>query len=457
MSNDAKAAQHLKMTQTPIPKLVVSLSIPTAVSMLVTAVYNLADTYFVSQLGTSASGAVGIVFSLMSLIQAVGYMVGNGASSLISRHLGGGNNDAADRCAASAVLMAGMLGVLLTVFGLLFADNLLRALGATETILPYAKPYAFYILLGAPVMCLSFTANHSQLSQGKTLFAMLGLAAGSVLNILLDPVFIFALGMGTKGAALATFISQCVSLAVLFSFFLCGKSVVSLSPRPASRSPGDYAAVLKIGFSSFCRQGLASAASAAQNRAAAVYGDAAVSAMSIVGRVFMLMLSAALGFGQGLQPVVGYNYGARRYDRVKSSFRFIITVSVIIIAILSCLCIIFAPSIIGAFRRDDPQVIGIGATAMRIQASALIFQSMIVSTIMLLQSTGKAKEATVLSCCRQGIFFFPCIILLPRLFGLPGVQIAQSVSDLFTAAAAVPFCIGFFRKLNAADDRQIPE
>lgn len=169
------------------------------------------------------------------------------------------------------------------------------------------------------------------------------------------------------------------------------------------------------------------------------------------------MLSAALGFGQGLQAVVGYNYGARRYDRVKSSFRFIITVSVIIIAILSCLCIIFAPDIIGAFRRDDPQVIGIGATAMRIQASALIFQSMIVSTIMLLQSTGKAKEATVLSCCRQGIFFFPCIILLPRLFGLPGVQIAQSVSDLFTAAAAVPFCIGFFRKLNAADDRQIPE
>ena len=300
------------MTGTPIPKLVVTLAIPTIISMMTTAIYNMADTFFVSQLGTSAAGAVGIVFSLMAVIQAIGFMLGMGAGSLNSRLLGAQKNREADEVGSTAFFCALGFGLLLTVGGLIFLDPLMRILGATETILPYARSYAQYILYGAPIMCSSFVLNNLLRSQGKALLAMCGIATGGVLNIALDPLFIFGFGLGIGGAALATLISQCISFCILLSFFLLHKSVVNISLFKISRHGMIYWRIIKTGLPSFCRQGLASAATVALNVAAAPYGDPAIAAMSIVGRIFMLILSAMLGFGQGYQPVIGFNYGEIR-------------------------------------------------------------------------------------------------------------------------------------------------
>lgn len=447
-SDAAHTAQYAKMTGTPIPKLVVTLAIPTIISMMTTAIYNMADTFFVSQLGTSAAGAVGIVFSLMAVIQAIGFMLGMGAGSLNSRLLGAQKNREADEVGSTAFFCALGFGLLLTVGGLIFLDPLMRILGATETILPYARSYAQYILYGAPIMCSSFVLNNLLRSQGKALLAMCGIATGGVLNIALDPLFIFGFGLGIGGAALATLISQCISFCILLSFFLFHKSVVNISLFKISRHGMIYWRIIKTGLPSFCRQGLASAATVALNVAAAPYGDPAIAAMSIVGRIFMLILSAMLGFGQGYQPVIGFNYGAAKYDRVRQAFRFALTVGTILLTCLGLVCYIFAPQIMALFRADDAEVIAIGTVACRAQCVALVFQPLIVICNMTFQVLGRAWQATFVSSCRQGIFFLPLIFLLPALFGLTGVQFTQPVADLLTFACCFPFLRGYFKDLK---------
>lgn len=436
------------MTGTPIPKLVVTLAIPTIISMMTTAIYNMADTFFVSQLGTSAAGAVGIVFSLMAVIQAIGFMLGMGAGSLNSRLLGAQKNREADEVGSTAFFCALGFGLLLTVGGLIFLNPLMRILGATETILPYARSYAQYILYGAPIMCSSFVLNNLLRSQGKALLAMCGIATGGVLNIALDPLFIFGFGLGIGGAALATLISQCISFCILLSFFLFHKSVVNISLFKISRRGIVYWRIIKTGLPSFCRQGLASAATVALNVAAAPYGDPAIAAMSIVGRIFMLILSAMLGFGQGYQPVIGFNYGAAKYDRVRQAFRFALTVGTILLTCLGLVCYIFAPQIMALFRADDAEVIAIGTVACRAQCVALVFQPLIVICNMTFQVLGRAWQATFVSSCRQGIFFLPLIFLLPALFGLTGVQFTQPAADLLTFVCCFPFLRGYFKDLK---------
>lgn len=438
------------MTETPIPKLIASLALPTIVSMVITSAYNLADTYFVSQLGTSAAGAVGIAFSLMAVIQAVGFTLGMGSGGLISRYLGEKKNGEAGEAASTAFFTALVVGVLFMASGLIFLHPLMRALGATETILPYAKDYASYILLGTPIMCATFVMNNDLRAEGKATLSMAGIAVGCLLNIGLDPLFIFTFGMGISGAAIATVLSQCVSFLILLASYLRGRTIAGISPRGVSRHFAMYRDILKTGAPSFFRQGLASLATIALNVTAAVYGDAAVAAMSIVGRAFFLILSVLIGFGQGFQPVAGYNFGAKRYARLKQGFWFCVGTGSVGLLVLGALGFALAPQIMTAFRRDDPEVIAIGSMAFRAQCAIMPIQAFIVISNMLFQSIGRQRQASYISILRQGLCFLPIILILPRFTGLWGVQFSQPIADCASFLLCIPIVLRFMRELNVA-------
>ncbi len=440
--------QYLKMTATPVGKLITGLAVPTIISMLVTAVYNMADTFFVSQLGTSAAGAVGIVFSLMALIQAVGFALGMGAGSNISRLLGQKNSDRAQEIGATSFYTSILLGLLLTIYGLTHTIGMMRLLGATDTILPFAIDYARYILIGAPFMSASYVLNNILRAEGKAAFSMIGISFGGILNIILDPIFIYTFKLGIAGAAIATILSQFISFLILISCFLRKKTIVRLDIRKTAKDIDTYLLIVKTGLPSLFRQGLASIATVMLNVNAAVYGDAAVAAMSIVGKCFMLIFSSIIGFGQGFQPVAGYNYGAKKYDRVREAFRFSLTVGIIMLSILAILGFLLAPHIMRLFRRDDAEVIAIGAFALRSQCISLVVLPVSVMANMLFQSIGKYWTATFLSSARQGIFFLPLIAILPKFLGLTGVQITQMCADLLTVLCCIPFLLLFFRDLK---------
>lgn len=442
--------QFARMVETPIPKLILSLAGPTVLSMLITSIYNLADTFFVGQLSTSASGAVGVVSSLMAIIQALGFMLGHGSGSTISRSLGQQDTDSASRFASTSFFTSLLFGGVLTVGGLAALTPLMRLLGSTETILPHARDYAFYILLAAAPMMASLVLNNILRYEGKANFAMIGLVTGGVLNMVLDPIMIFGFRMGTGGAGLATALSQVVSFFILLSMFLRGKTVSHLSFRAFSRQPKDFVQIFTVGFPSFGRQGLASIASMLLNIAARSYGDAAVAAMSIVSRIFMFILSVSLGIGQGFQPVAGFNYGARRYGRVREACLFTIGAGAIFIFLISSLCWWNGAALIRLFR-NDPAVLEIALPALRYQCLAMLLQPVIVSTNMLFQSIGKAGRATFLSCCRQGLCFIPLILTLPQIWGVLGIEAAQPIADLLTFCISLPFLLQYLGQLKRMD------
>ena len=441
-------AQFLKMTETPIPNLVSRLAVPTIISMLVSSIYNMADTFFVAKLGTSAAGAVGIVFSLMAVIQAIGFGLGMGSGSNISRLLGQQKNKEADIIASTGFFSAITFGLILTFFGTIFIDYLMKNLGATETILPYAKDYAKYILFGAPVMCASFVMNNILRSEGKAALSMVGITFGGILNIILDPVFIFVFKLGISGAAIATLLSQCLSFSLLLSCFIRKKSTTKLHIKNVSKKIGTYLLIIKTGLPSLCRQTLASTATIFLNVSASFYGDSAVAAMSIVGRIFMFTMSAMIGLGQGFQPVLGYNYGAKKYDRVREAIFFTGKVGTVVMTSFAVIGFIFAEDIMKVFRKEDLEVIVIGAFAIKMQCLALPTHPMIVVSNMTLQIVGKSWQGTFLSAARQGIFFLPLIIIFSQAMGLTGIQITQPVADVLTAICTVPFMILFFKEIK---------
>lgn len=454
--SEAEQKQFIRMTETPVPRLITSLAIPTIFTMLIGAFYNMADTFFVARLGTSAAGAVGIVFAIMAIIQALGFMIGIGTGSHVPRFLGRQNRKEADKFASTGFFLSLLFGGILTAIGLLFTEPLMILLGATPTILPYARDYAGCIFMGAVVMCGSIVMNNILRSEGKAVLSTIGLGFGGILNVGLDPLFIFQFGLGISGAAIATLISQCVSFGILLYWFSTGKSITRLSWSNLSRKGADYADILKLGFSSFCRQGLAGISTVALNVSAAAYGDSAVAAMSIVGRIFYFLLAMLIGFGQGFQPVVGYNYGAKRFERVKESFRFCVKTGTVFLTGVGILGFLFAPQLIQLFKVNDPSVAAIGAMAFRAQCIALPLQATIVLSNMLFQSIGKALQATLISATRQGIYFIPLILILPRYFGLTGIEFTQSISDLFSFLSALPFLYFFFRSLNRAMRERAP-
>ena len=399
--------QYQKMLSAPVPKLVISLAVPTMVSMLVTSIYNVADAYFVSKLGTYASGAVGIVFSLMAMIQAIGFTVGMGAGSAISRLLGKRETDKAQKIASSAFALSILSGGAFCIFGVFFLEKLMVWLGATESILPYAKEYARYILYVAPVMTASFVLNNLLRAEGKTKLSMIGILGGSILNIALDPLFIFAFGFGIQGAAAATAVSQCVGFVILLFFFIRKKTILRLSFKNLSADVSLYREFIANGMPSFFRQGLASVSSIALNRVAAGYSDAAVAAMSIVGKVFLMVYCVLIGFGQGYQPAAGYNYGAKEYGRVRQAYRFLMVAGTVGMTCIGAALFWAAPLLLKQFIPEDEKVIEIGIQALRMQCVVMPLLTLGIACNMTFQAVGQSVKATVLASLRQGIFFLP--------------------------------------------------
>ena len=452
-SSELNIQQYQKMTETPIPKLILSLAAPTILSMLITSIYNLADTFFVGQISTSASGAVGVVSSLMAIIQALGFMLGHGSGSIISRMLGSQNTKAATRFASTSFFTALLFGAVLAVVGLATLPDFMMLLGSTETILPHACAYARPILIAAPLMMSSLVMNNILRYEGKASFAMIGLVTGGMLNIALDPVFMFGLGLGTAGAGIATALSQSISFCILLSMFLRGKTVSQFRFSAITREPREFVQILFTGAPSFGRQGLQSIGGMLLNIAARSYGDAAVAGMSIVSRIFMFIISVAIGVGQGLQPVAAFNYGARKYRRVRQAAIFTMEMAFVMLVVLVSLCWLNGDALIRLFR-DDPEVTAIALPAFHYQCLAILLQPVIVVSNMVFQSVGKAGKATFLACCRQGVCFIPLILTLPRAFGLVGVEICQPIADLLTFFISLPFLLVFLRQLGQMGDEE---
>ena len=424
--------KYKMMMETPVSKLIPRLAVPTIISMLITSIYNMADTFFVSQLSTSASGAVGVNFSLMAMIQAIGFTLGMGSGNFMSRMLGEKKTERAQRACSTAVYTAVFFGGLLAFFGVSNIDKLVRVLGATETIAPYAKDYGRYILLAAPYMTVSFVFNNHLRSQGNAMLSMIGITTGGILNVVLDPILIFGFQMGISGAAIATIFSQFVSFVILLSLVIRSGNVLKPHPKFFTMKWWVYREILSAGMPTLGRQGLASIASVLLNVAASGFGDAAVAAMSIVTRIMMFINSALIGFGQGFQPVCGFNFGAKNYDRVLEAYYFCRRVAFVFLFIMAVIMFAVSTPIMRLFRREDAEVVRIGAKALKMQCAVLPVQAFSIIGNMLTQSIGYSFRATLTAIGKQGLFFIPAILILPEVFGLPGLQLSQPVADVLT-------------------------
>ncbi len=424
--------KYKMMTETPVNRLIPRLAVPTIISMLITSIYNMADTFFVSQLSTSASGAVGVNFSLMAMIQAIGFTLGMGSGNYMSRMLGAKEQDRAQKACSVAVYTAFALGLALAVFGIWNIDWLVRVLGATPTIAPFAKDYGRYILIAAPYMTVSFVFNNHLRSQGNAALSMIGITTGGILNVILDPVLIFGFDLGISGAAIATIFSQFISFLILLTLVVRSKNVLKPLPKHFVFRAWVYKEILAAGMPTLGRQGLASVASVLLNVAASGFGDAAVAAMSIVTRIMMFINSALIGFGQGFQPVCGFNFGAGRYERVLEAYFFCRRVALVFLLTMGIIMFAISTPIMRLFRKDDAEVIRIGARALKMQCCLLPFQSYVIMGNMLAQSIGYSFRATLTAISKQGLFFVPSILILPKLFGVTGLQLAQPVADALT-------------------------
>ena len=445
--------KYIQMTTTPVGRLIGKLAVPTVITMLITSIYNMADTYFVGLLNnTSATGAVGVVFSFMAIIQACGFLFGQGSGNYISRMLGQQRREDAAHMASFGFFASVLTGCVITVLGLIFLEPLARLLGSTSTILPYAKDYLRIILLGAPYMTGALTLNNQLRFQGAAFYSMIGIGSGGLLNIALDPVFIFGLDMGVTGAAVATVISQAVSFLLLL-YGTTRKDNLRLSVRRARPKKGDFSELLRGGFPSLCRQGLSSVSTISLNWVAGSFGgDPAIAAMGIAARVMHMAFAAILGFGQGFQPVCGFNYGAGLYGRVKEAFWFCVKLGTALLLAASVAGFVFAPTLVGLFS-EDAAVIAVGTVALRLQCFSFPLTAWFVMCTMLTQTIGQVVPASFLSLARQGLFFIPVVIGLPYLiaWAIPaadpilGVQMAQPLADICTAAVSVPVCVRVMR------------
>ena len=444
LSTDEKFKQ---MTETPIRPLIIRLAVPTVISNLISTIYNAADTFFIGLISTSASAAVGVAFSLQAIIQAIGFFFGQGSGTTVSKDLGKHDIKDAEIIASTGFVSSFFLSFFIMIPGLIFLEPLAIFLGSTETILPYANDYMFYILLGSPFMCSSLVLNNQLRFQGYSFYSMIGLTVGGVLNIFLDPLFIFVFDMGIAGAALATALSQAVSFFILL-FYAIRMGNVRLRISLFRPSVKILKEITVGGLPSLCRQSVMSVAMIVLNTASKPFGDAAIAAMAIVNKVGNFTNSILLGVGQGFQPVCGYNYGARLYSRVKEGFYFCVRSMVLFLIFLAVLEYIFAPQIIEFFRRGDPAVTEIGSLALRLRCFTLWFSSWIVISNMLLQTTGKVVRASILGFARQGIILIPSVVILTPLIGLLGIQLAQPIADLVTIALSIPMTIGVIRSMK---------
>ncbi len=441
------------MLTEPIGKLLFKKAAPTVLIQLITVIYNTADTYFVAKIDTGASAAVGVVFSLMAIIQATGGSIGMGATSLISPMLGQKRVDDASTVGTSAALMSVIAGALIGALGLVFLRPLVSLIGARGEVIPYAEDYARFILIGAPFMTTAFVLNSVLRSEGQAVYSMIAMISGGILNLFIDPLLIFGFGMGIAGAALATMISQMTSFFIMAIIFLRDRSIVRLRPKYIGKKPSVYLHIVRMGVPTLFRQGMASLSSALLNIMAAPYGAAAVAAISIANKLYMLVRHIVLGIGQGFQPIAGYCFGAKRYSRVKKVF-WVATGAATVICLSIALAVYFFRGPIMVWFRDDPAVVEAGSAMLRFLCVTIPLMAFSTYVNQLYQSLGFAVGATFLASCRQGIFFVPLVFLLPAAFGLTGIEAVQAAADLLTFVVSIPFLIYFFRKHLSAPDAE---
>jgi len=440
------------MTGTPIPRLIVRFAVPTIISMMVTALYNMADAYFVGNLSTGAVAGVGVAFAFQALIQAIGFFFGSGAGTYISRALGSKDMDGAERMAATGFFTPLILGAIIAAIGLTFLSGLSRILGATPEIVPYANDYLRWLLVAMPFMVSQMSMNNQLRMQGSAWFSMIGITCGCVLNVILDPIFIFTFDMGVSGASLATLVCQAFSWLVLL-WGTTRNGNVHIRFRNFTPTWHMLNEITCGGLPSLMRQALGSLSTIAVNWAAAHYAApgteaSAIAAFAVVSRVMICAMSLILGLGQGFQPVVGFNWGAKKYDRVKSAYLFTMRTTFLIILAMSVLGYLFAPEIITFFRSEDPNLIEMGARILRWQCLAFVFVSVTTPTNMLLQNIRRTVPATVLAMSRQGIFFYPAILIVPRIWGIDGLMATLAVADTCTFILALPLCISILKELR---------
>ncbi|MFT8531682.1 MATE family efflux transporter [Bifidobacterium aquikefiri] len=440
-------AKYYEMTQRPVEGLIMKLSAPAVISNLVTMAYNLVDTFFIGRLGTAQSGAIGIAFSIMTILQAVGFFFGNGSGNTLARELGKHNEDRAAKLLSIGFFGSVGCGFLITVLGLVTLRPLVSMLGSTETIAPYAIEYLTPLLCAAPFVCASFTMNGLLRYQGQSAYAMVGLVSGAMLNLVLAPALIFGLHLGIFGAGLATAICQTVSFGILL--YMSRKfSVVALSYRQFRPNVLLVREILGGGLPSLVRQSAGSIAVTCVNLAANPFGDAAIAGMAIVMRIMLFTNSVIVGLGQGFQPVCGYNYGAGLFPRVKRGYWFCIRMSTSLLVVFAVVLFISAPHLIGVFR-SDPAVIAIGAFALRIQCFTCALNGFNMMSNMMQQTIGMTGIASFLALCRLGLFLAPVVLILPHIFGVLGVQMAQSVSDVLSFLVTIPFQRLILRRLQS--------
>ncbi len=435
---------YKRMTETPVSQLIVALGIPTTISMLITNIYNLADTYFVGTLGASAQGATGVLFTLQAVIQALSFMLGHGSGIFVSKSLADKNTKEASQYVSSAFYVGMLAGTVLAVLGLIFLDPLMRLLGSTDTILPHAKDYGMWVLLSCPFMVGSLILNNNLRYEGKAFYAMFGLTAGGLLNILGDYVFVMRWDLGVFGAGMATAISQVISFVILLVMFeRMAQSKLRLCH--VSRSAKTYFSICKVGFPSLIRQGLTSLSTGLLNNLTKPFGDAAIAAMSVVNRYSMFVMCIGLGIGQGFQPVASFNYQAGKYKRVKKGLLFTTAIGFVLVLLLSATGFIFAKQIVQAFQKDESVII-FGVPALRYASVGLLFLPLSIPVNMLYQSIRKAGISSFLSLLRSGIYFIPLLLLGSQLLGLTGIQLAQPVTDVLNGLTCIPFMLYFLHK-----------
>lgn len=441
------------MLEESVERLVCRLAAPTILSMMVTSFYNMADTFFVGKLDTQSTAAVGVVFSLMAIIQAIGFLFGHGSGNYISRKLGAGDMEEAEKMSSVGFFTAFLAGVAIMAGCMLFIEPLSYLLGSTDTIQPYTVAYLRIILIGAPAMTASLVVNNQMRFQGSAFYAMIGIVSGAVINIALDPILIFWCGMGISGAALATTVSQYFSFFFLLIMIRRGGNI-QLRFQNFKPSLHFYKEIIRGGIPSLFRQGLASVATIFLNHAAGVYGDAAIAGMSIVSRIMMFANSALIGFGQGFQPVCGFNYGAKKYKRVLNAFAFCVKIAFFFLVGLAIIVFLFAPQIVMLFRKGDPEVTQVAAAALRYSVLSLPLSAWIIMCNMLLQSIGKGLKASIVASARQGIFFLPLIVILPRILGLTGVEICQAISDFCALTVSIPLGVSVIREMRGEEQKE---
>ncbi len=434
------------LTTAPISKVIPSMAVPTILSMMVTSFYNLADTYFVSQINTQSTAAVGIVFTVMSVMQAFGFFFGHGSGNYISRALGAKEKETPSIMAATSFVYGLSTGLLLMCLGLLFLSPLSHWLGSTSTILPYTKDYLSIILLGSPFIIGSFTLNLQIRFQGNATYSMYGILSGALLNIVLDPLLIFTFGMGIKGAATATVISQITSFSVLLWMTTKGDNQ-RINLRRFSFSSHYIKAIISGGTPSITRQGLGSIASLVMNLVARGFGDAAIAGLSIVIRLAFIINAAVIGLGHGYQPMCGFCYGAKLYDRVIKGFWFTVKSGTAFLFVIMIFGLIFAEDLISLFR-SDPDVVDIGSTALRWQLVTLCLLPFIMVSNMMMQTINKPLAANLLAASRRGMFYIPALLILPHFFGITGLEICQSVSDILSFLLTVPIVFYEMRQMK---------